>query len=309
MNPRTTTFFVITAILFLSACVRESGFDHDSGTIDVVTTTGMIADAVRNVGGDYVSVVSLMGTGVDPHLYKASVGDVTRLSEAEVIFFNGLHLEGKMSSVLDNMTRSGWRTVAVTETIDRSILRSPPEFEGHYDPHVWFDVTLWLQTLDPIVATLSEIKPEHADYFRARGEVYRKKLEELNRFCRSKLAEVPPERRIMITAHDAFGYFGRAYGIKVFGLQGINTTSEYGLRDVQRLADMIIGEKIKAVFVESSVPRRSIEAVVEGCKARGYEVEIGGELFSDSMGKAGTPEGNYIGMVRHNVNTIAEALK
>jgi manganese/zinc/iron transport system substrate-binding protein len=269
----------------------------------------MVADTVRHVGGERVEVTPLMGSGVDPHLYKASEGDIIRLAEADIIFYSGLYLEGKMGNILEKMARSGKPSVAVTDGVDRSLLRQPPEFEGHPDPHVWFDVSMWAQTIQPVAAALAQLDPASRTYYEVNGESYGQKLQELHKYCKERLATIPRPQRVLITAHDAFGYFGRAYDIEVVGLQGISTIGEYGLRDVQRIIGLIASRGLKAVFVESSVPKRSIEAVVAGCKARGHEVKIGGELLSDTVGEPGTPEGTYIGMVRHNVDTIVNALK
>jgi manganese/zinc/iron transport system substrate-binding protein len=274
-------------------------------TIRVVTTVGMIADAVEHVGGDRVEVEGLMGPGIDPHLYKASEGDVRRLERADVIFYGGLHLEAKMADVLE---RIGERrlTRAVTDGIPRSRLLSVGA--GQHDPHVWFDVELWKGAVREIRDTLSAADPAHADGYRARAAAYLTELDALDAEVRRKSATVPPRARVIVTAHDAFGYFGRAYGFEVVGLQGISTASEAGAKDVQRLADLIAARRIPAIFVESSVSPRTIEAVEEAVRARGFDVEIGGSLFSDAMGSAGTPEGTYVGMVRHNADTITSAL-
>lgn len=276
----------------------------------ITCTTGMVGYNVERIGAAHVRVTSLMGPGVDPHLFKASQRDVHHLTEAEAIFYNGLNLEGKMGDLFEKMRASGKATVPIAEEgVDRSLLRSPAAFQGHPDPHIWFDVSMWSQTLKPIVSALSALRPEGRVEFEENAEHYRKELEHLHEECRTRLAEIPRERRVLITAHDAFGYFGRAYDVEVIGLQGISTSSEYGLADIRRIVDLIAARKIKAVFVESSVPRRSIEAVVEGCKARGHAVTIGGTLYSDAMGDAGTPAGTYPGMVRANLDTIVGALK
>lgn len=273
----------------------------------MVTTIGMIADAVEHVGGEHVQVTGLMGPGVDPHLYKASEGDVRRLFRAEVIFYGGLHLEAKMGEVLEEMgTRT--RTVAVSDVLPRDTLLAPPEFAGAYDPHVWFDVGLWSRTVELIRRTLSDADPEHAEEYAANARRYERELRELDSYVRSRAAQVPRDKRVLITAHDAFNYFGRAYGFTVRGLQGISTASEAGTADVQRLADFITARRIPAVFVESSIPRRTVQAVQEAVAARGFDVRIGGELFSDAMGNPGTPEGSYVGMVTHNIDTIVNAL-
>lgn len=290
-------------------CASENGDNSDTGVLKITATTGLVAEIAREVGGEEVEVTYLMGPGVDPHLYKASEGDIARLAGARVIFYNGLNLEGKMGNILVKMGRTGRMTVAVSESVDKALLREPPEFLGHYDPHIWFDVGMWAQAVVAVVDALSEVMPSKRAYFVANGEAYVAKLRELHEYCQKRIMEIPDDQRVLVTAHDAFGYFGRAYGLEVLGLQGITTTSEYGLKDVQRLVDLITSRKLKAVFVESSVPKRSIEAVVAGCRAAGHDVVIGGQLFSDAMGEAGTVEGTYPGMVRHNVETIVTALQ
>lgn len=278
------------------------------GPLRVLTTTGIVGDLAHHVAGEHAVVESLMSTGVDPHLYKASESDVRRMAEADLILYNGLHLEGKMADVLVKMARNR-PVMAVSDNIPREELREPPEFAGQYDPHVWFDVRMWAGCVEPIVRELSALDPEHGDVYRANADAYRSELSELDRWVEERLADLPEHRRVMITAHDAFGYFGRRYGIEVVGLQGISTLSEAGLQDVERVVDLVVEREIPAIFVESSVPRRSIEAVQAAVRNRGHEVEVGGTLFSDSMGPAGTPEGTYPGMVRHNVNTLVQALK
>jgi manganese/zinc/iron transport system substrate-binding protein len=248
-----------------------------------------------------------MGPGVDPHLYKASEGDVRRLFRADVIFYGGLHLEAKMAEVLGEMGERT-RTVAVSEVVPKDQLLAPAAFQGAYDPHVWFDVRMWRMTVDTIAATLASADPAHAAEYRANAEAYRRRLDSLDAYVRARAREVPAAKRVLITAHDAFNYFGRAYGFEVRGLQGISTASEAGTADVQALADFIATRRIPAVFVESSIPRRTIEAVQEAVAAQRYHVAIGGSLYSDAMGNPGTPDGTYIGMVRHNIDTIVGAL-
>jgi manganese/zinc/iron transport system substrate-binding protein len=275
--------------------------------IAVVTTIGMIADAAERVGGERVSVDGLMGPGIDPHLYKASEGDLRRLERADLILYAGLHLEAKMADVLERI--AGQRaTQAVTETLPRTQLLSPAQFQGQYDPHVWFDVRLWMRAVEQIRDTLTELDPGSGELYRANAAAYLAELEELDRYVREQVARVPQERRVVITAHDAFGYFGEAYGFDVRGLQGISTASEAGAGDVQALAEFIAERRIPAIFVESSVSPRTISAVREAVRSRGFEVEVGGSLFSDAMGDEGTPEGTYVGMVRHNVDTIVAGL-
>lgn len=292
--------------VLLAACTPPEP-PEEQGRLRVVTTVGMIADVVENVGGERVRVIGLMGPGVDPHLYKASEGDVRRLFRADVVFYGGLHLEARMGEVLEEMG-SRTRVVAVTDAVPRGLLLSPAEFQGAYDPHVWFDVRLWMRTVPLVARTLEEEDPAHAPEYRARAAEYLQELEALDAYVRRQAARVPREQRVLVTAHDAFNYFGRAYGFEVRGLQGISTAAEAGTADVQALADFIARRRIPAVFVESSLPRRSVEAVQEAVRARGWEVRIGGELFSDALGSAGTPEGSYAGMVKHNVDTIVQAL-
>ena len=289
----------------VAACSPEA--KKDDGRVQVVATIGMIADVAKEVGGEHVEVIALMGPGVDPHLYKASEGDVRRLFRAELIFYNGLHLEARMGEVLEHMGAQV-ATVAVTEAIDRTRLMAPPEFKGAYDPHVWFDVRMWMDATRAIRDGLVERDPANAAAYRANGERYLGKLAELDRYIRAQAARVPARRRVLITAHDAFNYFGRAYGFRVRGLQGISTASEAGTADVQELARFIAEERIPAVFVESSIPRRTIEAVQAAVRARGFEVAIGGQLFSDALGDPDGPSGTYLGMVRHNIDTVVGAL-
>ncbi len=299
-------WLLVSVTLVAAGCGPSGSTDGASSEIRVVTTTGMIGDLVKNIGRDRVSVTSLMGPGVDPHLYKASEGDIARLAGAGIIFYNGLHLEGRMGDILVKMAREK-PTVAVAERIPgTALLKTPDETE---DPHIWFDVSLWMMAAEVVRDTLIEVDPAGKAAYEANAAAYLKELEELHAFAREQIGSIPAEQRVLVTAHDAFGYFGRAYGIEVMGLQGISTATEYGLTDVQNLVGLLVSRKIKAVFVESSVPKRSIEALVQGAGAKGQSVSIGGELFSDAMGADGTPEGTYVGMVRHNVTTIVNALK
>jgi manganese/zinc/iron transport system substrate-binding protein len=276
--------------------------------MNIVATTGMISDIAQVVGGERVKVTGLMGPGVDPHLYKASAGDVALLSGADLIFYNGLHLEGKMSEIFEQMKKRGIDTVAVTDGIDRSLLETPPQFQGNYDPHVWFDVTMWMTAVGTVRDTLISEDPGNADYYRNNTDAYLKELSALNEYVAAKAKLLPEDKRVLITAHDAFNYFGRRYGFEVRGLQGISTVAEAGTQDVQNLAAFIVERKIPAVFVESSVPPKFIEAVQAAVESRGFDVKVGGSLYSDAMGNPGTPDGTYIGMVRHNIDTIVGAL-
>ena len=309
------SFFLLLPIVrfYLCLCVLVSlclfsVHDALARPMKAVTTIGQITDAVERVGGERVSVEGLMGPGVDPHLYKASAGDVGKLAEADVIFYNGLHLEAKMAGVFEKMKRSK-EIVAVTKDISRDKLLDSEDYPGQHDPHVWFNTDLWLEVVETIYETLARIDPEGRSYYESRFQDYAKKIEELGRFCDGRAGELFPQQRVLITAHDAFRYFGKRYGFEVMGLQGISTEAEAGIKDVSNLADIIVERKIRAIFVESSVSERNVRAVQEAVRARGWNVKIGGELFSDAMGEPGTPEGTYTGMVRHNINTIVEALK
>jgi manganese/zinc/iron transport system substrate-binding protein len=286
----------------------EAAAGSGAAALNVVTTTGMIADIAENVGGEHVQVTSLMGPGVDPHLYKASAGDVNRLQEADIIFYNGLHLEAAMGEVLERFDGSGATTVAVAEVIDPDKLQAPPEFQGFYDPHVWFNVDFWMEAVTAVQDALTEIDPEHTADYAANAEAFLAELQELDTYVTEQAVRVPEEQRVLITAHDAFNYFGSAYDFEVRGLQGISTASEASTADVQELARFIAERQIPAIFVESSVPPRTVEAVQAAVRAQGFDVQIGGELFSDAMGSPGTAAGTYTGMVRHNIDTIVNAL-
>lgn len=306
--------FVGAAVLGPTGCGesprRRSAATGNATPIKVVATIGMIADVARELSrgrGVAVRVVGLMGEGVDPHLYKASPGDVRAMSDADLVLYNGLHLEGRMADVIVRMAGSR-SVVRVTETIPENLLREPPEFEGHPDPHVWFDVTLWSKAAERIRDALIEKDPGAREAYNTAAADYLGTLKELNRYALATIATIPENQRILVTAHDAFGYFGRAYGIEVMAIQGISTDSEASLRQINGLVSTLSERRVPAVFIESSVPRKTIDALIEGCRARGHEVKVGGELFSDAMGREGTAEGTYVGMVLHNVDTIAKAL-
>lgn len=300
-------FALMSAGCVLQDQQADSKADFSSRKIRVITTTGMIADAVWNVGGERVEVRALMGPGVDPHLYKASEGDVIRMADADIIFYNGLHLEGKMSEVFEQMQRRV-KTAAISSGIARDSLLSPPAFQGNYDPHIWFDVGLWMEGVKNISKNLVALDTASAEIYHRNTTAYLQILSELDAYVHRQAMRVPVEKRVLITAHDAFNYFGRAYGFEVRGLQGISTAAEAGTADIQNLAQYIVEGKIPAVFVESSVPPRYIEALQAAVQARGFKVKIGGSLYSDAMGSAGTPEGSYPGMVRYNIDTIVNAL-
>lgn len=306
---------VFAAVLALAAGLLVAGCG-DGGSeealaegerIRVTTTTTIITDLVEQVGGDEVRVTGLMGPGVDPHLYQASQGDVDALLEADVVFYNGLFLEGQMEDILEQAGQQT-PTVRVTEGIPEDRLLESVQYEGQFDPHVWFDATLWKMTVDPVVEKLSELTPDAAETFERNGEEYKREIQELDVGVEREISSVPEDRRVLVTAHDAFRYFGRQYGMEVRGLQGISTETEAGAGDVRRLADYLAEDKIPAIFVESSVPRRNVEAVQAACRARGWDLEIGGTLYSDALGEPGTRAGTYVGMFEENVETITEAL-
>ena len=273
--------------------------------LNVITTTGMIADLTKNIGQQHVKVTSLMNSGIDPHLYKATQGDLRRLTRADVILYNGLHLEGKMQDIFDNIARKK-PVYAVAEVIDPN---KQIQHHQYPDPHVWFDLELWQEVGQEITRILMKQDPNNAESYQANAEDYLNQLKQLNEWVKAEVAQIPAEQRVLITAHDAFGYFGKAYGVKVMGLQGISTAAEFGLQDIKKLKDIIVANNVKAVFVESSVSPRFINSLVKGVNAEGNELTVGGELYSDALGLAGTPQGTYIGMVKHNVNTIVKALK
>jgi manganese/zinc/iron transport system substrate-binding protein len=306
----------LAVLLALSACANlTTRYTKPAGEIGarpiyVVATVGMIADIVRNVGGERVQVIGLMGPGVDPHLYKPSAGDALKLGNADVIFYGGLHLEGRMVDLFEKIEHSGKSAVAVTRDIPENLLHAAEGGDelGH-DPHVWFDVTLWQYAVKTVAAELSRIDPAGAARFRQNEARYLAELNTLNTYAIAEMQKIPPDSRVMITAHDAFGYFGARYGLEVRGLQGMSTASEISAADVQDLSDFIAQRKIKAIFVESAVPESTVRAVQEAVRSRGWDVAIGGELFADALGADGTPEGTYIGMVKHNVDTIVSALR
>lgn len=297
---------VLILIIASFSCENET---KSNGKLNIVTTTSMITDLVKNIGGDYVNLQGLMGSGVDPHLYKASEGDVTKLVEANVIFYNGLHLEGKLVDVFEKMGNATKTPIALGEELNKSTLIGSDYFASNYDPHVWFDIAYFKQFASKVAQVLSENDPANAENYKSNAETYLNELEALQSKIKATIETLPKEKRILVTAHDAFNYFGKAYDFEVVGLQGLSTATEAGVQDVQKLSAFIIERNIKAIFVESSVPKRTIEALQAAVKSKGHDVEIGGTLYSDALGNAGTVEGTYIGMFEYNVNTIVGALK
>jgi len=300
----------------IALCVVGCGFPMGGSDVGpsrskgprVVTTVSMVTDLVREIGGDRIEVIGLMGEGVDPHLYKPTTRDVKEVSRADAVFYCGLMLEGRMQDVLEKVRAGGKPVHAVTESIDAGRLRSPGAFAGHHDPHVWMDVALWSDCVETVVRRLSELDREGHTVYRSNGDRVRGELAELDSYVREVIGTIPERRRVLVTAHDAFGYFGKAYGIGVRSAQGISTESEPGVHDINRLVDFLVERRIAAVFVESSVPASNVRAVVEGAAGRGWRVEIGPSLYSDAMGAAGTYEGTYIGMIDHNATAIARSL-
>jgi len=277
--------------------------------IRVTTTTSMVTDLVKSVGGDRVTVQGLMGAGVDPHLYKATAGDILKLQRAEVIFYNGLMLEGKMQDLFRQMGERKKHVFAITEGLAHDRLLSPSTFGGHPDPHVWFDVLLWRDCVDSVEKRLSEVDPAGQGIYRTNAEALKRQMNTLHEWALKRAGELAKEKRILVTSHDAFNYFGRAYGFTVVGLQGISTVTEAGIADIAKLVDFVKQHKVPAVFVESSVSHATIERI-----SKDAGVKIGGELFSDAMGTPGQKEegydlGTYEGMIKHNLNTIINALK
>jgi manganese/zinc/iron transport system substrate-binding protein len=301
-------WLLVILVLMLAACSSARGGSEESdgdGKINVVTTIAQIAEPLSVIGGDRVNVISLMGPGVDPHLYSATQGDIRKLEQADAVFYNGLHLEANMDRVFKEIGKN--KTVlAIGEAIpaDR-LLRDEG---GAIDPHIWFDIDLWQMALEAATESLKTLAPDHADEFESNKTRYFAELASLKADSKALLSQIEPQKRMLVTAHDAFGYFGRMHDIRVIGLQGLSTEDEVGLSDIEDTIDLLLEHQVPAVFVESSINPDSIHAVIEGAKKHGLEVKLGGQLYSDAMGEAGTPEGTYIGMYRYNVETIHEAL-
>jgi manganese/zinc/iron transport system substrate-binding protein len=307
---------LLGGLLLCSGCkTSDLAIDQDSfrrpdsatGKVHAVATVGMVADLVRNVGGEHVEVTQVMGAGVDPHLYKATRDDVEILLRGEIVFYSGLLLEGKLASTLNKLSRRK-PVYPVTSRIPEDQLFQEDGAEGHPDPHVWMDVGLWSTCVDTIAERLIQYDPMHADDYRANAKSYQIELEQLHVYGKEVIGSIPQSSRVLVTSHDAFNYFGSAYDLQVIGVQGISTDSEAGLQHINELVDLLVSQDVKAVFVESSVPAKNITALVNGSIARGHDLRIGGELYSDAMGTAGTYEGTYIGMLDHNFTMVSRAL-
>ncbi len=288
---------------------RVSGSSEGvGGRYKILGTVAMVTDIARGVAGDRAEVQGLMGAGVDPHLYKPTRSDIQTLMSADVVFYNGLLLEGKMTDALIRAATAGKKVYPVTELLDEKFLLQPDEFAGHYDPHVWMDPSAWVKTIDVIRDKLIQYDPNGKETYDRNADALIEEINRLDTYAQTVLSSVPESQRILVTAHDAFNYFGRRYGYQVVGIQGLSTESEAGVADIEKLVDLLVDNNIGAVFVESTVSQRNIEALIEGAKARGRNVKIGGQLYSDAMGRPDTYEGTYIGMIDHNASTVAMAL-
>lgn len=299
---------LFAALLLPAALTATAGAAPKSYPFKITTTVGMVNDIVGQVAGDKATVKGIIGEGVDPHLYKPTRNDVAALLGADVVFYSGLMLEGKMADTLIKVARNGKPVYAVTELVDESYLLEPKEFQGHFDPHLWMDVGGWIKCVEAVGQALAEYDPPNADFYKQNATRYSEQLKKLDEYARKSIGSIPERSRVLITAHDAFNYFGRAYKIEVRGIQGISTESEAGLQDINRLVDYIVSQGVPAVFVETSVADKNVRALVDGARSKGKAVKIGGSLFSDAMGTTGTYEGTYIGMIDHNVTVITRAL-
>lgn len=298
----------IAACMIVAVVFAIRGFGGSKNEkLSVVSTTTMLTDLVKTIGGDKVETEGLMGSGVDPHLYNASAGDVKKMQNADIVVYNGIHLEGKMSEIFEKLSD---KDILCTENyISKEKLLLAEDEENTYDPHIWFDVSLWREVAKGITNDLSKIDEDNSKYYQANLNTYLEELDVLERYIQTRINEVPESQRVLVTAHDAFSYFGNAYNFEVKGLQGISTDSEAGTADVSSLADFIATNKIKAIFVESSVPTRTIESLQAAVKAKGFEVNIGGELYSDSLGDKTSGHETYIKTVKANIDTIVDSLK
>ncbi|MFA9556695.1 metal ABC transporter solute-binding protein, Zn/Mn family [Evansella sp. AB-rgal1] len=297
---------LVATILFIGGCNNETSTNEEEGAIQVVTTISQIGEPLSVIGGDRVKVESLMGPSVDPHLYNATQGDISTIEGADLIFYNGLDLEANMVEIFESISKNK-PVLAIGETLSEDKLLE--EEPGVVDPHIWFDIDLWKLALEAAVEELKKYSPEDSDYFNDNMESYFAELDALNEEAQEQISQIPEKHRVLVTAHDAFGYFGNKFSMEVIGLQGLSTEDEIGVSDINDTIAIIKEFEIPAIFVESSIDSRTINSVIEGAKSDGIDVELGGELFSDAMGNPGTEKGTYIGMYRHNVETIYNALK
>ena len=302
-------FIVVIAVLSMVLGCKEQGGVKKSDRLNVVATTSQVTDLLKQIAGDLIDLEGLMGPGVDPHLYKASEGDVTKFYNADVIFYNGLHLEGKLEDVFEKMRHQNKKTVAIAKAIEADKLIASADFASSYDPHFWFDIAHWKKAANFVATTLANLDQKNGATYMANAKTYVEKLNALEEGLLKQVDALPKEQRILVTAHDAFAYLGKTYNFKVVSLQGLSTATEAGVKDVQRLANFIIEHQIKAIFVESSVPVRTVKALQAAVKAKEHEVVIGGTLYSDALGNPDSKEGTYIGMYEYNMKTIVKALK
>ena len=302
------TIFLLGISLFLAGCQQnEATSQEESGKLKVVATTTMLTDLINQIGGDAIEVEGLMGPGIDPHGYQASSSDVSKLMSADVVAFNGLHLEGKLGEVFENLEKQGKTLFVLEDAIaDEHVLLSE---DGAVDPHIWFSIENWQLAADYITNQLSEADPDNEAFYRSNHESYKEELINLEAYVTERISELTVDQRYLVTAHDAFRYFGESFDFEVVGLQGINTQTEAGTADVSALAQFITEKEIKALFIESSVSTRTIEALQEAVRTRGWEVEIGGELFSDALGDSSQDAETYVKMFRRNIDTIVDGLK
>ncbi len=294
-------------LLSATTALAATPLRADTGQLNIVATTSMIADAARQIGGDLVNVKALMGVGVDPHSYRQTRSDIVALTRADLVLWHGLYLEAQMEEFLLKLAQRN-EVVAVGEAVPGDKLISHAEYEGRYDPHVWMAPALWVYVVRAVAQALGDAAPDRASIFAANAKAHLADIHRLDAYARAKMATIPQAERVLLTAHDAFGYFGRAYDVEVIGIQGISTESEAGLNRISGLVNLLTERNIRSVFIESSVSDRNIRALIEGATAQGHEMTIGGELYSDAMGPEGSYEGTYIGMLDHNITTIARAL-
>lgn len=308
MNKISRIFVIILVLITLTLSLVFCGGEEEDkdGKLNVVTTTGQIWDTVRIIGGDKINVINILGPGIDPHTYNPTESDISLISNAELILWNGLHLEAHFPKVLENMPNA----IKITEDVPRSMLISTSEdvSTSEYDPHIWNDLSIWMLVTKKIRDTLIEYDPENENIYQDNAEELLKNIEKMDNYIKSEIAKIPEGNRSIITSHDAFNYYGKRYGLEMLGIQGISSASEAGTKDIQDLAKLIVNKNIPAVFIETSVSPKLIYALIESVKSKGHKLVIGGELYSDSLGKPGTIEGTYLGMLEHNTDIIVEAL-
>lgn len=312
MNKKIKSVFgalLIFSLLLIGCSAPKTDTTSNEDTLNIVATTTMLADLSSVIGGDQVKVEGLLGPGIDPHLYQASAGDVSLMHNADIVVYNGLHLEGKMGEIFENLSSQGSTVICIEDGLDESKLLSWEEDDSVYDPHIWFDVSLWKEAAQTVASGFIQAHPDGKEIYESNLDSYLKELDDLDTYIRNRTEELPKEQRVLVTAHDAFQYFGKAYGLEVRGLQGISTDAEAGTADMSNLAKFIVDRKIKAIFVESSVPPKTIEALQAAVNAKGFDVSIGGELYSDSLGDSESGSDTYILTVKANIDTIVDALK